>query len=187
MRLLIIECGDSKLSSAISVVAASLRPKPNMVSTMNLHLNRMNFPEFKHMLYHLALDTIALNPPSDVAECVGWAAVVNEVARHSEVTSGRVLFVSSFEVLGDSYQRMEDAIEMPESDYGMFLINIGDKTRERNSSALYSTLTVYPRERSSSKVGSQSSNGRRERVVQSDHTRRRGEGDHGTCSDWFVW
>lgn len=121
MRLLIIECGSSKIAAAITAVAMTLRPKADMVSTMNLDLERFQAAEFKHMLYHLAPDTIILNPPDFVVVSPNWATLLKEITRHAEVTSGRVLFISSVEVLGDSYQRTEDAVEMPHSELGMFL------------------------------------------------------------------
>jgi hypothetical protein len=121
VRLLIIECGNSKLPTAISLAAQALKPKPEMVSVMNLHMEKLNIPEFKHMLYHLAPDSIILNPPAEPISGQVWSDLVREVLRHSEVMSGKVLLISSFEVLGDSYQRNEDAVEMPVSDYGVFL------------------------------------------------------------------
>lgn len=121
MRLLIIECGDSKLAAAINVAAATIKPRPEMVGTMNLNMDRLNVPEFKHMLYHLAPDSIILNPPQEVVTYPSWVQLLRECVRHTQVTSGKLMFVSSFEALGDTYQRTEDAVELPTSEYGMFL------------------------------------------------------------------
>lgn len=123
MRLLIIECGESKLSSEITAVAGELKPKPIMISTMNVSLDRLKLAEFKRMLYHSAPDTIVVNPPDVEPEPNqnNWTALLNETLRYIGVTSGRLLFISSVEVLGDAYQRTEDAVAMPASDYGIFL------------------------------------------------------------------
>lgn len=130
MRLLIVETGISTLPAAIKKIAEKLHPKPDMVSIMNLHLERLNISEFKHMLYHLAPDTIILNPPDETPGLNNWGNLLKEVIRHVSVTSGRLLFVSSFEVLGDSHQRTEDAIEMPLSNLGTFLFRAETMVQE---------------------------------------------------------
>lgn len=121
MRLLIIECGNSKLPAAITTVALAMRPKPELVSTMTVTVDRLQPAEFKYMVYHLTPDTIILNPSDQVETSPNWIYILRELVRHTQVTGGKLLFVSSVEVLGDVYQRTEDAIEMPCSEYGMFL------------------------------------------------------------------
>ena len=121
MRLLIIECGNSKLSVEISKFVQLIKPKPELVSTMTLNMERLNVPEFKHTLYQLAPDIIVFNPPTEPIGSQAWSNLIREIVRHTEVSSGKIVFVSSVDVLGDSYQRTEDAVEMPVDDYGNFL------------------------------------------------------------------
>lgn len=121
MRLLIVECGNSKLPIAITTKASSLRPKPEMISTMNVNVEKLNVPEFKNMLNHLYPDVVIINPPEAPTTNSAWAQLLIDIARHVEVVTGRVLFVSSVEVLGDTHKRTEDGVEMPYSDLGTFL------------------------------------------------------------------
>lgn len=121
MRLLIIECSNSKLPAAITLAAGKMIPKPEMISTMNIDLSRFNVPEFKSMLNHLAPDTIVLNPPTIVPDNNKWVALVQEALRNSNIMSGRLFFISNSEALGDSENRTEGTIEMPYSDIGTFI------------------------------------------------------------------
>jgi dTDP-4-dehydrorhamnose reductase len=116
MKLLIIECGTSKLPGAISAEVAKLKPKPESVSTMNITLERFNVPEFKNMLFHLSPDIIILDPPTTIEDDwsdLKWTALIKEVVRHNEMMSGRLVFVSSVAVLGDAQLRTEACTVMP--------------------------------------------------------------------------
>lgn len=119
MRLLLVECGESKLCSIISVLAGQQKPKPEMISTVNINMEKVNIPEFKKMLRDLASDTIIINPPSSPAD--KFNELVKEAARQTEISSGRDLLVSSVEVLGDAFARTEVAIPLPFSKMGIFL------------------------------------------------------------------
>jgi hypothetical protein len=119
MRLLIVECGESKLPVVLSTQANQMKPRPEVISTVNLNMEKINIPEFKGLLRDLAPDTIVLNPPGSPAD--KFPELVKEVARQVEISSGRVLFRSSVEVLGDAYSRTEVAIPLPYSEMGVFL------------------------------------------------------------------
>lgn len=134
MRLLIIECGTSQLAGSIADQANKLRPKPAMISTMNVVLPQFNAPEFKRTLFYLAPDVIILDPPTEVPDAGKWESLVKETIRHTDIVSGRLVFVSSVEVLGDAQLRTEAATEMPYSDIGVFLQAAETVIREQLSS-----------------------------------------------------
>lgn len=122
MKLLIIECGNSKLSAAVEHQAKLLNPKPEFVSSMTLDMERVNIPEVKRMLQHLAPDTIVLNPPSIVPDERVFNALVKEIARAVSILNGRLLFISSVEVLGDATTRSEAGVSLPHTEVGTFLL-----------------------------------------------------------------
>src|SRR5277367_6840396 len=122
MKLLVIECGTSKLSAAVEAQAKTLNPKPEFVSSMTLDMKRVNIPEVKRMLQHLAPDTIVLNPPSIVPDELVFNPLVREIARVVSILSGRLLFVSSVEVLGDAVLRSEASVPLSYSEAGAFLL-----------------------------------------------------------------
>jgi hypothetical protein len=120
MRLLFVECGDSRLSGLVSALAGQQKPKPDMISTVNIHMERANIPEFKKMLRDLSPDVMIINPPSAPSD--KFLGLVKEVARQTEISSGRCLLVSSVEVLGDAQNRTELAVPLPYSDIGILLL-----------------------------------------------------------------
>lgn len=136
MRLLIIECGSSSLPAELTTVVSKQRPKAEMISTMNLSMEKINIPEFKRMLIHLMPDHIVLLPPERITENPTFVQVLREVTRQVEMMTGRVLFVSSVDVLGDAPLRTESANEVPYSDIGCFL-GAAEATIEQGTSRHY--------------------------------------------------
>lgn len=139
MKLLIIECGTSKLPEAIKEAAGKLIPKPESISTMNITLATLNVPELKNMLFHLAPNVIILDPPTEVAHNWNdsrWTGLLKEVIRHNEIMSGKLVLVSSVEVLGDAQPRTESVIPMPESDRALML-HSAEMIIEANTSRHY--------------------------------------------------
>ena len=121
MKLLTIECGDSKLPSAITLAADKIKPKPQANISMNVDVERFSVPAFKNELFHWAPDIIVLDPPAWEPNLMKWGALLAETIRHTTVVSGRLVFVSGVDVLGDSQLRTEGAIAMPFTDRGEFL------------------------------------------------------------------
>jgi dTDP-4-dehydrorhamnose reductase len=116
MKLLIIEAGTSKLPSIIVHQAGFLRPSIENTTVMNIDVHRLNIPAFKHTLSNLIPDVVILHPPylDDTKEVPDkWTQLVLEIARHTEMLYGKLLLISSVDVLGDSQIRNEDAITMP--------------------------------------------------------------------------
>ena len=121
VKILTIEAGDSKLPLFISAAAAKMKPKPEAISTMTIDLERFNVPAFKKDIFHLAPDTIILDPPHWEPNLIKWGALLAETLRHVDISNGRLILVSSVDVLGDAQLRTEGAVETPFSDRGVFL------------------------------------------------------------------
>jgi hypothetical protein len=136
MKILIIECGSSKLPTAITTAASKMIPKPEGISVMNIALERFNISEFKHMLFHLAPDAIILDPPSDIHISwseQNWYLLLQETIRHVNMLSSKLVFVSSVEVLGDTIPRTETTVVLPYSDEGLMLYSTETMIESRTS------------------------------------------------------
>lgn len=116
MKLLIIEFANSAISKALNTQAVASRPKPEFISTMNLSTEKLNVEEFKNMVRHLHPDTIIINAPETVPLGTKWYDFLRTVCKQVEILSGKVMFLSRSEALGDGSPRTEACKEMPVSD-----------------------------------------------------------------------
>lgn len=124
MKVCLVECGSSKLLARLSAAADKMKPKPEL-SVIQLNMAKFRAPEYKNALYSLAPDVIIINPPNieidGSPDPTDWAHVIAHAVRHSTMMSGKLVFISSVEAIGDGLPRTEICTAMPDTDQGIFL------------------------------------------------------------------
>ena len=118
LRFHVVDCtGGGKLSKTLLEQANKLNPKAETVSMMALSMDKVNVPEVKRMLNHLTPDTLVVIPPAKPSG-PAFMSVLREAVRQTEMVSGRIVLVSSYEAIGDASNRSEATIPFASDEYG---------------------------------------------------------------------
>lgn len=145
MRLLIVDCGASRLCAELTMRAVKWAPKPEFCMTIHANMNSFNRPAFKKQLNELAPDMIMVIPEPYYANTdfhgKELVALMEEVVRTTEINSGKVAFFSNADAIGLSQLRSENAIPIPTEPYGLYLLD-GENVA-RNTPRHYIFRTPY--------------------------------------------
>lgn len=128
MKLLIINCGFKYLPDAIHDAVSKGSAANGSIYMMTINLAKFNRAMFKKTLMDFSPTTIILIPP----ECPTWLGILDEltlqledllleVTRAISIFSGKLILISSVDVLGDATSRTENSVITPYSVYGDYL------------------------------------------------------------------